>query len=91
MRAAVRTRLRVPCAILLRLAATGGDAEFGARFLHLARNSFVLATLTAVIACVLALALSYARRIDPRRRRAPRIGSPAWVTRSRDRSSRSAC
>jgi iron(III) transport system permease protein len=56
----------VPCAILLRLATTGGDAEFGVRFLHLARNSFLLAMLSAVIACALALALGYARRIDPR-------------------------
>jgi iron(III) transport system permease protein len=56
----------VPCAILLRLALASGDAEFGARFVELARNSFVLALLTAAVACVLALFLAYARRIDPR-------------------------
>jgi iron(III) transport system permease protein len=56
----------VPCLILLRMALATGDAEFGPRFLHLARNSFLLAALTAVVACTVALALGYARRIDPR-------------------------
>jgi len=56
----------VPCLILARLALSTGDAEFGPRFIDLARNSFVLATLTALVAGAVALALAYARRIDPR-------------------------
>jgi iron(III) transport system permease protein len=56
----------VPCAILVRLALETGDAEFGPRFVALARNSFMLALMSACIACVLALVLAYARRIDPK-------------------------
>ena len=56
----------VPSLALLRLAVSQGDPQFGPRFLHLAGNSFLLATLTAVVACGLAVALAYARRIDPR-------------------------
>ena len=56
----------IPCTILVAMALDGGDAEFGTRFLELARNSFVLALTTAGVACVVALVLAYARRIDPR-------------------------
>ncbi len=56
----------IPCAILVRLALATGDAEFGPRFVVLARNSFVLALTSACIACVVALVLAYARRIDPK-------------------------
>ena len=56
----------IPCTILVAMALDGGDAEFGTRFVELARNSFVLALTTAGVACVVALVLAYARRIDPR-------------------------
>lgn len=56
----------VPGVALLRLAIAQGDPQFGPRFLHLAGNSFLLAALTAVFACTLAVGLAYARRIDPR-------------------------
>lgn len=53
----------VPAGLLLRLALAGGDAQFGAHFVVLARNSFVLAGVTAVIAISLALLLAYTARI----------------------------
>ena len=56
----------LPCALLLQMALAGGDPQFGLRFVTLARNSFVLAALTAVAAVLLALAFAYARRVDPR-------------------------
>jgi iron(III) transport system permease protein len=52
----------VPAAALLWMAVTDGDAQFGARFLTLARNSFTLAALTAAAAVALALLLAYAAR-----------------------------
>ena len=54
----------LPAGLLLRLALTEGDARFGARFVHLAGNSFVLAGLTALIAVALALLLAYAGRLS---------------------------
>jgi iron(III) transport system permease protein len=56
----------LPCALLLRMALTDGDAQFGPRFVTLARNSFLVASLTALLAVALALLVAYARRIDPR-------------------------
>ncbi|CAL94823.1 ABC transporter permease [Azoarcus olearius] len=53
----------LPAGLLLRMAVVEGDAQFGGRFLHLARNSFSLAALTAVIAVLLALVLAYAARL----------------------------
>src|SRR5690554_6983137 len=47
-----------------------GDAQFGPRFFALARNSFVLASVTAVIAVALAVLLAYAARLS--RSRLPR-------------------
>jgi iron(III) transport system permease protein len=52
----------LPAGLLLRLALTDGDAQFGARFIVLARNSFVLAGLAAGLGVVLALLLAYAAR-----------------------------
>lgn len=53
----------LPAGLLLRLALTEGDAQFGARFVQLAGNSFLLAGLTALIAVSLALLLAYAGRL----------------------------
>jgi iron(III) transport system permease protein len=52
----------VPAGILLDMAIAEGDAHLGARFLRLARNSFTLATLTAVLAVVVSVLLAYAAR-----------------------------
>lgn len=53
----------LPAGLLLRLALTEGDTQFGERFVHLAGNSFVLAGLTALLAVSLALLLAYAGRL----------------------------
>ncbi|MBK7686334.1 MAG: iron ABC transporter permease [Rhodocyclaceae bacterium] len=52
----------LPAGLLLRLALDGGDAQFGSRFLILARNSFSVAFITALLAVGLALLLAYAAR-----------------------------
>ncbi len=57
----------VPAAILLAMALTEGDAQFGARFLQLAGNSFTLAALTAALAMGFAVLLAYAARMSRRR------------------------
>jgi iron(III) transport system permease protein len=54
----------LPAGLLLRLALTEGDAQFGRHFLALAGNSFVLAGLTALLAVVLALLLAYGARLS---------------------------
>ena len=54
----------LPAGVLLKMALDGGDAEFGPRFIELARNSFLLAALTAGIAVLLALLLAYAGRLS---------------------------
>lgn len=54
----------LPAGLLLRLALTEGDAQFGGRFIQLAGNSFVLAGLTALIAVALSLLLAYAARLS---------------------------
>jgi iron(III) transport system permease protein len=53
----------LPGGLLLRMALIEGDAQFGARFLHLARNSFLLASITALLGVVLAVLLAYAARL----------------------------
>jgi iron(III) transport system permease protein len=53
----------LPAGILLEMALAEGDAQFGARFLQLARNSFTLAAVTAVLAVALSLLLGYAARM----------------------------
>ncbi len=52
----------LPAGVLLHMAISSGDAQFGARFVELARNSFVLASLTAVLAVAIALLLAFAAR-----------------------------
>lgn len=52
----------LPAAVLLHMAITSGDAQFGERFLVLARNSFMLAALAAVLAVAIAVLLAYAAR-----------------------------
>lgn len=54
----------LPAGLLLRLALTEGDEQFGRHFLTLAGNSFVLAGLTAAIAVALALLLAYGARLS---------------------------
>ena len=56
----------IPVAVLLHMALTAGDAQFGTRFVGLARNSVLVSALTAAVAVSLALLVAYARRLDPR-------------------------
>lgn len=56
----------VPAGTLLHMALTEGDAQFGQRFVQLARNSFVLAAATAVAAVIIAVLLAYAARLNGR-------------------------
>ena len=53
----------LPAGLLLHMALAEGDAQFGARFIELARNSFTLAALSALIAVLLAVVLAYAARV----------------------------
>jgi iron(III) transport system permease protein len=53
----------VPAGVLLEMALTEGDAQFGERFIELARNSIVVSGLTAVIAVFVAILLGYAARL----------------------------
>ena len=53
----------LPAGLLLKMALTEGDAQFGERFLTLSRNSFVLAGATAAIGVQLALLLAYGARL----------------------------
>lgn len=53
----------LPGAVLLRMAITDGDAQFGSRFVQLAANSFTLAAVTSIIAIALATLIAYAARI----------------------------
>ena len=54
----------LPAGLLLNMSLGEGDAQFGLRFAVLARNSFVLAGLTALIAVSLALLLAYSARLS---------------------------
>ncbi len=54
----------LPALLLLEMALTEGDAQFGERFLVLARNSSVLAGITAMIAVAIALLLAYGARLS---------------------------
>ncbi len=56
----------VPAGILLKMALTEGDAQFGARFVQLAGNSFTLSASTSLLAVGLAVLLAYAARISRR-------------------------
>lgn len=53
----------LPAGLLVQMAFAEGDAQFGARFVELSRNSFVLAALTALLAVVAAVLLAYAARL----------------------------
>ena len=61
----------LPAGLLLDMAFSEGDTQFGSRFLHLARNSFVLASVTSVLAVVLGVLLAYAARLA--RSRLPQV------------------
>lgn len=54
----------LPGGLLLNMALSEGDAQFGVRFIELARNSFVLASVSAVVAVGLAVLLAYAARMS---------------------------
>ncbi|WP_442789085.1 ABC transporter permease [Janthinobacterium sp. CG_S6] len=54
----------LPAGMLLDMALRSGDAEFGERFVELARNSFLVAALTAAIAVALAVLIAYAGRVS---------------------------
>ena len=64
----------LPALILLKLALTEGDVQFGARFVKLAANSFGVAAITALIATSAALLLAYVARSSGRR-------TQAWLNR----------
>ncbi|HEY0491636.1 MAG TPA: iron ABC transporter permease [Telluria sp.] len=53
----------IPGGTLLQMALSEGDAQFGERFIQLSRNSFVLATVTALAAVAVAVLLAYAARL----------------------------
>jgi iron(III) transport system permease protein len=57
----------LPALILVKMSVEAGDAQFGARFLELAFNSFSLAAITAVLAVILATVMAYAVRLQPNR------------------------
>ncbi len=56
----------IPAGALLHMALAGGDAQFGERFITLARNSFVLAATTAALAIAIGVLLAYGARLHPR-------------------------
>ena len=53
----------LPALLLLRMALTDGDPQFGEKFLRLAGNSMLLAGLTSLLAVALALLIGYAARV----------------------------
>ena len=53
----------LPGGLLLKMALTEGDAQFGSRFVQLALNSFILASVTSIIGVVLATLLAYGARV----------------------------
>jgi len=55
----------LPAGVLLHLAVTDGDAQWGPRFLRLAGNSMLVAGLTAALAVAAALVVAFARRLQP--------------------------
>lgn len=52
----------IPALMLCKMALAEGDAQFGPRFVGLVRNSFLLASVTALIAVLAALVIGYAGR-----------------------------
>lgn len=57
----------LPAGILLKMSFAAGDAQFGARFVSLALNSFTLAASTGVLAVILATVMVYGARLRPTR------------------------
>lgn len=55
----------IPAGVLLHLALTDGDAQWGPRFFRLAGNSMLVASLTAILAVAAALVVALARRLEP--------------------------
>jgi iron(III) transport system permease protein len=55
----------LPAGVLLHLAVTDGDAQWGPRYFRLASNSMLVAGLTAALALAAALAVAFARRLEP--------------------------
>ncbi len=55
----------LPVGIMLYMALTSGDAQFGARYLALTGNTVTLAAVTATLAVLLALVVGYAGRASP--------------------------
>ena len=55
----------LPAGLLLHMSLRGTGTELGARFLHLALNSFTLAGTASVVAVALALLMAYAVRLRP--------------------------
>ena len=54
----------LPAVLLLKMALVEGDVQFGEHFVLLARNSFVLAGITALIGVLLALLMAYGARLS---------------------------
>lgn len=54
----------LPAGLLFRMSLLEGDAQFGERFVLLARNSFLLAGTTAALAVLIALLLAYGARLS---------------------------
>lgn len=54
----------LPAGLMLHMALTEGDAQFGPRFLTLAGNSVLVAGVTALLATALALLIAHAARVD---------------------------
>jgi iron(III) transport system permease protein len=52
----------LPAGVLLHMALTSGDAQFGARYIELTFNTVTLAAVTAALAVMLALLVGYAAR-----------------------------
>ncbi|MGE5522634.1 MAG: ABC transporter permease [Rhodospirillaceae bacterium] len=52
----------LPAGVLLHMAVTSGDAQFGTRYIELTSNTIALAGLTAALAVCLSLAVAYAAR-----------------------------
>ncbi|MBA2690757.1 MAG: iron ABC transporter permease [Burkholderiales bacterium] len=71
----------VPAGILLRMALSEGDPQFGPRFISLVVNSFSLAGLAAVVAVVIAVVISYAARTTrhPLVRQATRVAGLGYA------------
>lgn len=57
----------LPGGLLLSMALSEGDSQFGAKYLSLAGNSLMLAGIASVLAVVVALLLAYAGRAQPGR------------------------